>query len=112
MVVFDVARAGVPTFRFRRFLATTTLELRQNRFIRHVDHVRQHVESAAMCHADDRFCCPMRRRELECEIEHRHSHVETFDRKTLLTEVSLVQEALEGVDGRKTSEQMLLALGG
>src|SRR5438105_4125693 len=112
MVVFDVAGAGVPTFRFRRLLATATLKLRQNRFIRHVDYVRQHVESAAMCHADDRFCCPMRRRELECEVEHRHSHVETFDRKPFLTEVSLVQEALEGIDGRKTSKQLLLALCG
>ena len=112
MVVFDVARAGVPAFRFRRFLATATLELRQNRFIRDVDDVRQHVESAAMCHADDRFSCPMCGRELECEIEHRHGHIEAFDRKTFLTEVGLVQKALESVHGSESSEQLLLALGG
>ena len=75
MVVFDIARAGVPTLRFRGLFATPTLELRQDGFIRDVDDVRQDVEPSPVGHADDRFARAVHGGELDREIEHRHRHV-------------------------------------
>src|SRR5438552_4954656 len=112
VVVLHVARAAVPAFRFRRLLAMPTLELRQDRLIRHIDDVRQHVEPPTVRHADDRLARPVRRGELEREIEHGHGHVESFDRKPLLTQRRLVQEPLERFDGSETGEELAFALGG
>jgi len=50
-------------------------------------------------------------RQLDHEIQHRHGHVEPFDGKPLLAEISLVQEALERVHRRETRQQLLLSVG-
>ncbi len=109
VVVLHVAGAGVPAFGFRRFLAAPTLELGQDRFVRHVHDVRQHIEPPAVRHADHRLAGPMRRGELDREIEHRHGHVEPLDRESLLAEIGLVKEALECVHGGQTRQQLFLA---
>ena len=61
-----------------------------------------------MRHPDDCFARAMCSGELDREVEHRHGHVETFDREALLAQVRLVQEALERVDDGETRQQLLL----
>ena len=108
VVVLHVARPGGRPFVLGRLLFAAALKLREDRFVRDVHHVRQHVEPAAVRHADDRFARAMRGGELDREIEHRHGHVEPFDRESLLAEVRLVEEALERVHGGQTCQQLLL----
>ena len=110
VVILHVTGTGVPPFRFSRLLAATALELCEDRFIWNVHDVRQHVESSTVRHADGRLARSVRRGELQREIEHRHRHVEAFDRESLLAEVCLVQEALERVDRRQPRQQLLLSV--
>ena len=111
VVILHVTGPGRGPFVLRRFLFAAALEFREDRFVRDVHDVRQHVQPPAMRHADDRLASPMRGRQLDHEIQHRHGHVEPFDRKPLLAEISLVQEALERVHRRETRQQLLLPVG-
>src|SRR5262245_2918712 len=63
-----------------------------------------------MRHADRRLARAVRARELDCEIEHRYRHVETFDRKPLLAQIRRMEETLQGFDHREAREQLLLAV--
>ena len=74
------------------------LELGEDRVVRPAEVVGQDVQPAAVGHAHDDLARPVRRRELDQLVEHRHGHVEALDGELLLPEVGLVQEALEGVD--------------
>ena len=108
VVVLHVAGPGGRPFVLRRLLFAAALEFGEDRFVRDVHDVRQHVEPPAVRHADDRLASPVRSGELDGEIEHRDGQVESFDRKPLLTEVGLVQEALERVHSREPRQQLLL----
>ena len=110
VMVFHVASAGVPALGLRGFLAMPALELLQDGFVRYVDHMGQHVEAATVRHPDDCLARAVCRGELDREVEHRHRHVETFDREPLLAEVRLVQEALERIDDGESRQQLLLSL--
>ena len=70
--------------------------------------MRQDVEPSPVGHADDRLARAVHRGELDREIEHRHRHVEAFDREALLPEIRLVQETLERLDGGQPGEQLPL----
>ena len=111
VVVLHVAGPRGRAFVFRRLFLAPPFELGQDRFIRDVHDVRQHVEPAAVRHPDDRHPRPMRGGQLDREVEHRHGHVQTFDRKPFLAEVGLVQKALERVHGDEPRQQLLLPFG-
>ena len=72
--------------------------------------MRQDVEPSPVGHADDRLARAVNRGELDREIEHRHRHVEAFDREPLLPEIRLVQETLERLDGGQPGEQLPLPI--
>src|SRR5256885_2222152 len=111
VVVLDVAGAAL---RDRRdgLQRRGALELGEDRVVGAAEVVREHVEPAAVRHADHDLAGAVGRGELDELVEHRHRHVEALDRELLLTQVGLVHEALEGVDLDEALEQRLLLVGG
>ena len=83
VVVLDVAGAAL---RDRRdgLERRGALELGEDRVVRAAEVVGEHVEPAAVRHADDDLAAAVRRRELDELVEHRHGHVEALDRELLL----------------------------
>ena len=73
--------------------------------------VREHVQAAAVGHADDDLARALGGRELDHLVEHRDRHVEALDRELLLAQVGLVHEALERVDLRQPAQQRDVLLG-
>ncbi len=111
MVVLDVAGAALRD-RGDRLQGGRAFELGEDRLVRATEVVRQHVETTAVGHAHDHFACAVGRRELDQLVEHRHGHVESFDRELLLAQVGLVHEALEGVDLDQPAQQRLALVRG
>ena len=111
VVVLDVAGAAL---RDRRdgLERRGALELGEDRVVRPPEVVGEHVEPPAVRHAHDDLARPLRGRELDELVEHRHRHVEALDRELLLAEVGLVHEALEGVDLDQPLEQRLVLVVG
>ena len=87
------------------------LELGEDRLVGPAEVVREHVEPAAVRHADDDLLRAVGGGELDRLVEHRDRHVEALDRELLLAEVRLVHEALEGVDLDQALEQRALLVG-
>ena len=75
------------------------------------DRVGQHVEPPAVRHADHDIARAALGRALDREVEHRHQHVDAFDREPLLAEIGLVQELLERLDLGEPLEQLPLLVG-
>ena len=88
------------------------LELAQDVLVRRADRVREHVEPAAVRHADDDVVRACLRRQLDRLVEHRDHHVEPLDRELLLAEEPLAQEALHPLHLAQPAEERLLLLGG
>ena len=111
MVVLDVAG---PALRDRRDRLERggALELGEDRLVGAAEVVGEHVEPAAVGHADDDLAGAVRGAELDQLVEHRDGHVQALDGELLLAEVGLVHEALERVDLDQALEQRLLLLGG
>ncbi len=110
-VVLHVAGAalGVRADRLEHPLA---LELAQDRLVRAADDVREHVETAAVRHADHGLVRTALGGEPDRLVEHRHEHVEPLDRKLLLPEERLAQICLEPADlGQAGQERELLLVG-
>ena len=109
VVVLDVAG---PALRDRRHRLDRrgALELPEDRLVAAAEAVREHVEPAAVRHAQDHLARAVGGRELDHLVEHRHGHVEPLDRELLLAEVGLVHEALERVDLRQPAQQRALLL--
>ena len=111
MVVLDVPGSPLRD-RCNRVERDGALELAEDRVVGPAEVVGQHVQPPAVGHPDDDLRRPLRRRELDQLVEHRHGHVEALDRKLVLAEVGLVHEPLECVDlDEPLQEETLLFLG-
>ena len=102
-VVLDVAGPGhVFPEALRR---DRILELGEDLRVRLVQHVRHHVQPAAMRHADQDVPGAGLRRLGDHLVQDRHHHVDAFDREARLAGEAAVQEPLEGLDLRQPIEQ-------
>ncbi len=93
-MVLHVAR----TLRHRRI--EPTLELAEDLHERLLHHVREHVEPAAVRHAEHRALGAEFGRAVEQRIEHRDQRVAAFEREAFVTDEPRVQELFErlGID--------------
>ena len=87
------------------------LELGDDRLVRPADGVREHVQPAAVGHAEDDLARALLGALLDDLVEHRHQHVEPLDRELLLAQEGLVQVALERLDLRQPLQQRALLVG-
>ena len=110
-VVLDVAGAAlrVGDEGVDRSLA---LELTEDRRVRPPDDVREDVESASMCDADEHLVRATTGGELDGLVEHRHEDVEALDRELLLADERTPQVGLERLHLREPLEQRAPLLGG
>ena len=81
------------------------LELREDLRVRLVEHVRHHVQAAAVRHADQDVPDPGLGRLADHLVQHRDEHVEPLDREAGLAGEGALQEALERLDLRQPIEQ-------
>ena len=88
------------------------LELAQDLVVRAPHHVGQHVEAAAVGHADDDLADAVGGGEVDRLVEHGHQQVEAFERELLLAEERAPQERLEALDlGEARQQAPLLVVG-
>ena len=74
------------------------------------EDVGQDIETAAVGHAEHDLAHAVGGGIVDDRVEHRHQGVGALDREALLTEIGLVQEALEALDLGQPLEQLLLRL--
>ena len=110
VVVLHVAGAALGHRRVHvhRLLA---LELGDDRLVGPADGVREHVQAAAVGHAEHDLARALVGALLDQLVEHRHEHVEALDRELLLAQERLVQVALERLDLRQALQQRALLVG-
>ena len=103
-VVLDVAGAAlrIGDDRLDRPLA---LELAQDRLVRAADGVCERVQPAPVRHPDHDLVRAVRGCQLDRLVEHRHEHVEAFERELLLTQKRLAQVLLERLRLREPPQQ-------
>ena len=111
VVVLDVAGAALRD-RGHGLDRGGALELAEDRLVGAPEVVGEHVEPAAVRHADDDLARAVGGGELDHLVEHRDRHVQALDRELLLAQVGLVHEALERVDLGEPAQQRLLLLVG
>ena len=111
VVVLDVAGAALGQ-RGDRLERRGALELGEDRLVAAAEVVGEHVQAAAVGHADHDLARAAGGGQLGQLVEHRHRHVQALDRELLLAQVGLVHEALEGVDLGQPLEQRLLLVAG
>ena len=104
VVVLDVAGAALRD-RGDGLDRGRALELAEDRLVRAAQVVREHVQAAAVGHADDDLARALGGGELDHLVEHRDGHVQALDRELLLAQVGLVHEALERVHLRQPAQQ-------
>ena len=109
-MVLHVARAALQVGR-DGFEDALALELAQDRVDLAADRVGEDVEPAAVRHAEHDATRPVVGRQLDRLVEHRHHHVEPFDRELLLAEEGAAQVALEAFDVGQPPEERLLLVG-
>ena len=85
-------------------------ELGHDFFVRHVRKMRDHVEAAAMRHAEHGARNPVVGQHVEHLFEHRDHHVQTLARERLLPHERLAHVAIERVDFRKPLQKFDLPL--
>ncbi len=100
-VVFDVARA---------FALHATLELLEQVGRPFAENVHQHVQPAAMGHADHHLAHAMAAGALDQLIEHGDQRIAALQREALLAGVLGVQKALQSLGRRQPVEQALADL--
>ena len=81
------------------------LELGEDLRVRLLEDVREHVQPAAVRHADDRVASSRVGRSRDDLVEHGHEHVEPFERETRLAGEGPLQESLEHFDLRDPIEE-------
>ncbi len=109
MVVLDVAGAALRD-RGDGLDRGGALELAEHGLVRAPEVVGEHVEPAAVRHAEHDLARALGGRQLDHLVEHRDGHVQALDRELLLAQVRLVHEALERVDLREPPQQLALLL--
>ncbi len=67
--------------------------------------MREHIDAAAVRHADHDFARATRRGAVDRRVEHRHERIAALDREALVALVRAAQEALEAVDLREAAQQ-------
>ncbi len=82
------------------------LELGQDLRVRLLQRMREHVEAAAVRHRDHHVLHAALRRVVDDLVDDRDHHVEALDRKARLAREGAMQEALERLDLRNTTEQL------
>ena len=70
-------------------------KLRENLLARLTEHVGQHVQSTAVCHAEHKLFYPVARRVIHRFVQGRDEAFCTFDREALLSHKLGIQERLE-----------------
>ena len=106
-MVFDVARA-FHVVRVRR----AALELVKQRAERLAHHIREHVQPAAMRHADDDFLYAELAAALNDLLERGHRQFRTFQAETLRARIFLVEKSLKAFCVDKLRQDRLLAKDG
>ena len=107
LVVLHVARVAVGVGR-----GVPTLELLEQSAIRLSHHMRQHVEPAAVRHANHDHLRAGAHAARDRLVEHRNEGIEAFDREPLHVDVSAAEETLEAIDLGETLKQRLLLVVG
>ena len=112
VVVLDVAGSTLRNFGYGLdyLNGRGSLELAKDCLVWAAEVVGQHVEAATVSHSDHYFSRARAGRKLNRLVDHRHGHVEAFDRELLLAEVGLVHEAFERVDCQQSAQQRALLL--
>ncbi len=96
------------------------LERGDDCLVRLAQHMGHHIQAAAVRHPEEDFAHTVAGGRQDDFVQHRHQHVGAFDRKALLPQIGLVQEALEGFDigeaakerpARRTLHGLVEALG-
>ena len=106
-MVFDVARA-LDVLR----VGGIALEFREDRLVGLAHHVGEHVEPAAVGHADDDFLDAELAAALDDLFERRDGRLGAVQAETLGAGIFLVEEALEDLGLDQAAENGLLAHGG
>ena len=83
-----------------------TLELREQHRWRLAEHVDQHIESAAMGHANHDFFDAAGAAALHDVVEERNQRVAAFQREALLADVARVKIAFEAVRRRQLPQEV------
>ena len=110
MVVLDVARAA-DRQDLEDVVAGAALELRDDRRVVAAQHVREHVETAAVRHAEHGLRDAGLRGQHDHLVEHQHHHVEALDRELLLAEERAVEVVLERLDAQQPVEDVAALVG-
>ncbi len=87
------------------------LELGKQRLVRLAHHIREHVETAAVCHADHHLGRAFAAQRVDHRIEHGDERVGAFHGETLVALIRAPEEALEAVDFIEAREHLLLLVG-
>src|SRR5690606_34933350 len=104
-VVFHVAgTVVVPALR------VAALEFEKDLVVRLAHHGGEHVETAAVRHADDDLVDAQRAATLDDLLQRRDSGFTTIETETLGARIALVQEALEGFRFDQLLQDRALAL--
>ena len=104
-VVLDVAGA------VRRLRVQVPLELGEDLLVRLADDVGQHVEPAAVRHADDDLVQAALGRALQDLVEQRDQRLAALEREPLLPDVLGLQERLERLGRVEPVQDVLLLVG-
>ena len=99
-VVLDVAGAAL-VVRDDGVDRPLALELAQDRLVRAADRVGEHIQAAAVRHADHDLVRAGVGGDLDRLVEHRHHRVEALDRELLLAEERAAEVLLEAFDARE-----------
>ena len=110
VVVLDVARAADGQA-LDDVVAGPALELGHDRRVVAPQHVREHVQAAAVRHADDGLGDAGLGGQHDHLVEHQHHHVEALDRELLLAEERAVQVVLERLDAQQAVEDVAPLVG-
>ena len=81
------------------------LELAEDDVVGPPDDVREHVQAAAVCHADDDLVGAAAGGLLDRLVEHRHHHVQALDGELLLAEERAAKVLLHSLDAGEAREQ-------
>src|ERR1019366_514518 len=104
LVILDVARAA------QILEIVMTLEFAEQIFRRFAEQIHQHVEAAAMRHADDGLLDAGLAALLHQIVEQRYETVCAFERKALLAPIFGVQIAFQPLGGGQLPKNILLLL--
>ena len=103
-VVLDVAGASL-VVRDHGVDRPLAFELAQNRLVGEADRVHEHVQAAAMRHADHDLVRSGAGGDLDRLVEHRHHRVQALDRELLLAEERAAEVLLEPLDAGERLQQ-------